>query len=183
MVAGLFAAVTAPGRETGTGTGAELGRWIDQNFALALTVSVVSVATLLVSFGLLARGYRRQRRRNRRLQRHQELLVQAKLEALHTKVEELREDIGQLGELEDHVVGQLRLMRKLLDPQEGPNGATTAPINPWAAPAMAGTPAFASRPSTIDLQDRPPIGLESAVGAPATLVETGEPLAWATQRG
>ena len=55
------------------------------------------------------------------------------------------------------VWSQLRLMRKLLDPQEGPNGATTAPINPWAAPAMAGTP--------------------------ATLVETGEPLAWATQRG
>ena len=80
-------------------------------------------------------------------------------------------------------MGQLRLMRKLLDPQAGPDGATTVPINPWAAPAMAGTPAFASRPSTIDLQDRPPIGLESAVGAPANLVETGEPLAWATQRG
>lgn len=102
------------GAQDNEATGATIGRWIDDNFVGAVSIAAVAAVALVVTFALLARGYGRQRRKNRRMRRYHEVTVQRHLEALNAKLDELRGDVSQLSELEDHVVAQLRLMREAL---------------------------------------------------------------------
>lgn len=195
----MLAAVMLAQTPTDGATGARLGRWIDDHFAVTITVACVATMLVVVTILLLLKGYRRQRRLNRRLRRHQELTLQRRIDTLHEKVDELRGDVRQLAELEDHVVAQVKILRSTVtgagaasasSPWSMPSSSSPlsasnlrpAPIpEPASMPVAAKTgqaPAPASSDGSADVRDPAP---PRSSGAPAVLVETGEPLVWATR--
>lgn len=100
----------------GRGTGARLGEWIDDNFAFAVTLAVLAVVLVGGALGVALRGYSRQRRRNRRLQRTYDGSMQQRIDDLSARVDEMRTELRQYGELNDHLVSQVHLLRDELAP-------------------------------------------------------------------
>jgi len=58
----------------------------------------------------------RQRREVRRLRRTYEQTLDRRLDDFAEKVKELRDDVRQLAELQDHVVGQVQMLRDEMTP-------------------------------------------------------------------
>lgn len=206
----MFAFLFGAQQPTDGAIGARLGRWIDGNFATASAVAIGVTALVLVSIVLLARAYGRQLRRNRRMRRLQDAALHQQLHQLAARVDELRGDVRQLAELNDHVVGQIGLVRRGLNledvtidlrspaerdrswrpergPSErGPSGWRDPHEQLEVSPASIG----GSSPSWLSRQSRRRVSFaltESRATpqgpfGPALLVETGEPMAWATRQ-
>lgn len=178
MFAFTIAFVTGAQAPAGDATGARIGRWVDGNFGVAVGLTIGVCVALVLGVGLLLRAWGRQRRRNRRLRRHQEAVLARQLGILQRHVEELRGDVGQLAELQDHVVGQVQMLRAVISPSDDDalalawaQATTASPAGAGAAPReLVGSSSAGGPPAEIDLR------------APARLVETGEPMAWATEQ-
>jgi hypothetical protein len=101
---------------SGDSTGARLGRWVDGNFPLAVVIAALVALVIVVGYVALFRRGFRQRREVRRLRRTYEQALDRRLDEFGEKVREVREEMRQLGELQDHVVGQLQMLRDELTP-------------------------------------------------------------------
>lgn len=206
----MFAFLFGAQQPTDGAIGARLGRWIDGNFATASAIALGVTALVLASIVLLARAYGRQLRRNRRMRRLQDAALHQQLHQLAARVDELRGDVRQLAELNDHVVGQIGVVRRGLNledvtidlrspadrgrsrrPEREPSEPRDPQQHPEVPPAVS--PASiggSSSPSWLTRQSRRRVSfaltesratLQGPFG-PALLVETGEPMAWATRQ-
>jgi hypothetical protein len=195
----MFAVLLGAQTSADETTGSRIGRWIDTNFSLAMLLTAAVVLLVIGSLLLLVRGYGRQLRRNRRLLRQHATAVQSQLRVLNDRIDELRDDIRQLGEIEDNVVGQLKMLRSglnldepIVDLRELSDERLTAAAA-RSAPPQAATPVATASGSRSGHPRR--TSLHRPVGAapdpsqpsgdppgPALLVETGEPMRWATRR-
>jgi Tfp pilus assembly protein PilO len=101
---------------SGDSTGARVGRWVDGNFPLAVVIVVAIAVVLVVGYLALFRRGMRQRREVRRLRRTYEQTLDRRLDDFAEKVKELRDDVRQLAELQDHVVGQVQMLRDEMTP-------------------------------------------------------------------
>lgn len=97
-------------------TGERLGNWIDTNFGFAVTLAVLAGLVTLLLVAVALRGYTNQRRRNRRLQRTYDGSMQQRIDGLSTRIDEMRTELRQYGELNDHVVSQVQMLRDQLAP-------------------------------------------------------------------
>lgn len=191
----MFAFTVGARTPTADATGAKIGHWIDGHFTLAVAVAIGVAVLLAVTVGLLLRAYGRQRRRNRRLRRQHEAVLARQLGVLQRHVDELRVDVRQLAELQDHVVGQLQLIHSSISPADdaGFSMAWTAPAEAtapagsgaWSAPRRELVGSSAAEGGTGSgrwREQAPPRPAALDLREPAMLVETGEPMEWATRQ-
>ncbi len=95
-------------------TGAAIGSWIDGNFPFAVAIAVVAGLALLGLLWVAVRSRLRYRREAKRLRRTYETGIDRRLDELGGRIDRVRDEVRQLGELGDHTVAELRRLREHL---------------------------------------------------------------------
>lgn len=98
--------------DPGSGTGARIGRWIDGNFPFAVVIATAAGVVVLALLWIAVRSRLRYRREAKRLRRTYETGIDRRLDELGGRVDRVRDEVRQLGELADHTVAELRRLRE-----------------------------------------------------------------------